>query len=88
MAEFPENVRNLLNDKGVGSPGGFEPPTFQLTAEKPTSSEPVAYDRQGLPLHQDARGCGPTGVGGPGSQVPGREARAAPESRNRALVQT
>jgi hypothetical protein len=21
MAEFPENVRNLLNDKGVGSPG-------------------------------------------------------------------
>jgi len=47
MAEFPEDVRNLLNDKGVGSPGGFEPPTFQLTAEKPTSSEPVATTGKG-----------------------------------------
>src|SRR2546426_3659011 len=33
-----------------------------------------AYDRQGLPLHQEARGCGSTRVGDPGGQIPGRKA--------------
>jgi len=40
--------------------------------------------RQGLPLHQEARGCGPTRVGGNDGQIPGHKASAAPELRNRA----
>ena len=32
-------LRNLLRTKILAPRGGFEPPTFRLTAEKPTSSE-------------------------------------------------
>jgi hypothetical protein len=32
-------VRKQLNEKSLAPRGGFEPPTFRLTAERPTSPE-------------------------------------------------
>jgi hypothetical protein len=42
-----------------------------VTACKPWQ----AFDRQGLPLHQETLRCGPTHVGGPDRQISSRKAR-------------